>query len=124
MGPVTAGNDDLCPWRLAMRKLALFAVLALALAGPVLAQTQTTVTGTVVSSTSDRLVVRTSNGDMTFDLTGSADRPSSYTTGSHVTIWYNPTMSGNAYVINRVEAGDADIEWDNIKVITGNVVSF
>ena len=106
-----------------MKKLALLATLLLALAGPVLAQNQLTVTGTVVSSTSDRLVIRTTNGDMTFNLSGS-EHPSTFTNGDHVTVWYNPAMSNSMYMTNRVEAGDADIEWDNIKVVTGTVVSY
>jgi hypothetical protein len=106
-----------------MKKLALLATLLVALAGPVMAQNQVVVTGTVVSSTSDQVVIRTSSGNMTFNLAG-AERPSTFTTGNHVTVWYNPTMQNNMYTVNRVEAGDADIDWDNIKVVTGTVVSY
>jgi hypothetical protein len=106
-----------------MKKIALLATLLLALAGPVMAQNQLTVTGTVVSSTSDRLVIRTSNGDMTFNLAG-AQRPATFTNGNYVTVWYNPTMQNSMYSVNRVDTGDADLDWDNIKVVTGTVVSY
>jgi hypothetical protein len=72
----------------------------------------TSVTGTVVSSTADRVVVRTSSGDMTFKMSSTTDRPATFTTGKQVTVWYDPaTVPGEdqTHLAMRVASADESV---------------
>jgi hypothetical protein len=70
--------------------MATLAVLALAFAAPMSAADagELTVTGTVVSSTADSVVVRTPEGEKTFVINMLTDEPDDLTANSQVTIRY------------------------------------
>ncbi len=104
-----------------MRKSLLFCLAAaasVALAGPVLAQSDqtqsgqsttsasstsstTTVTGTVVSSSDKQLVIDTATGRQTFTVvSGTSDIPTGLTAGTEVTVRF--TTSGDQRTVSRV----------------------
>jgi hypothetical protein len=70
--------------------MATLAVLALVFAAPMSAADENalTVTGTVVSSTADSVVVRTAEGEKTFVINMLTNEPESLTANSQVTIRY------------------------------------
>jgi RNase P/RNase MRP subunit p29 len=104
-----------------MRKSLLFcvaAVLSLALAGPVSAQSDqpqapattsgttatTTVTGTVVSSTSNELVIDTATGRQRFVVeSGTSDIPANLAAGTQVRVEFR-TLDGDRRQVARVTA--------------------
>jgi hypothetical protein len=78
--------------------------LALALAAPTFAQTEQTASGTVVSSSTTQVVIRTSDGrQMTFVTDSDTNRPTDLQTGSPVTVRYHD-MSGTFHAAN-ISAG-------------------
>ena len=82
----------------------VLSVLALALAMPVLAQSEQSASGTVVSSSSSQLVISTADGrQMTFMMDNNTNRPSSLAQGSSVTVRYHD-MNGTFHAAN-VAAG-------------------
>jgi RNase P/RNase MRP subunit p29 len=73
----------------------------------------TSVTGTVVSSTSERLVLRTSTGEMTFKLSSTTDRPMSLREGSRMTVWYDPASvpgDENMHLATRITASSEEAQ--------------
>lgn len=72
--------------------------------------TSTSVTGTVVSSTGDKLVLRTSTGEMTFMMNTTTDRPATLPVGTRATVWYekasDPAM-GHAGTATRITLAEA-----------------
>jgi hypothetical protein len=106
-----------------MKKAGLSALVVVALAAATaFAATQTTITGTVVSSTTDQLVVKTANGNMTFEVSGGSLRPTPLAAGNRVTVWYSPGSSSGTWSLDKAEMASSDLEWDNINVVTGTVV--
>lgn len=98
----------------------------------------TSVTGTVVSSTSDRVVLNTPSGEMTFKFTPLIDRPSEMVMGSRVTVWYDPAETGvddiakasrivsassPSTVVERSGMTSAEERSGNMTSVTGTVVS-
>jgi hypothetical protein len=82
----------------------VLSILALALSVPVMAQSEQSATGTVVSSNADQLVIRMSDGrQMTFMMDNNTNRPSSLAQGSSVTVRYHD-MNGTFHAAN-VAAG-------------------
>jgi hypothetical protein len=107
-----------------MKSVALLALLIVTLvAVPAFAATQTSITGTVVSSTMDRLVVQTTGGQMTFTIYSGAARPTTLASGNRVTVWYSPGAASGEWSLDKVELAAADLDWDNIRVVTGTVVA-
>lgn len=66
----------------------LLAIAALALAAPAFAE-HVTLTGTVVSSSADSLVISTADGQKTFVLNDATLKPMDLAVGSKVTVTYN-----------------------------------
>jgi hypothetical protein len=82
----------------------VLSILALALTAPVMAQSEQTASGTVVSSSASQIVVRTSDGrQMTFVVDADSNVPSNLQQGSNVTVRYHD-MSGTLHAAN-VSAG-------------------
>jgi hypothetical protein len=82
----------------------VLSILALALAAPVMAQSEQTASGTVVSSSASQIVVRTSDGrQMTFMVDADSNVPSNLQQGSNVTVRYHD-MNGTFHAAN-VSAG-------------------
>ena len=78
----------------------VLSVLALALAAPIMAQSEQSASGTVVSSSSNQLVIETAEGrQMTFMVDSDTNRPSSLATGSSVTVRYHD-MNGTFHAAN------------------------
>ena len=65
----------------------LLAIVALALAAPAFAE-HVTLTGTVVSSSADSLVISTADGQKTFVLNDATLKPMDLAVGSKVTVTY------------------------------------
>lgn len=87
--------------------LSLLAVAVLALAVPVMAQTELTVSGTVVSSTPTQVVVRTADGrEMTFAVDAQSNVPSGLAAGNAVTVNYHD-MGNNMLHAARVTTTSA-----------------
>jgi hypothetical protein len=64
--------------------------------------TSTSVTGTVVSTSGDEVVLRTPSGEQTFMLSSTVDR-TQLTTGNSVTVWYDaPVTAGDRGTITRI----------------------
>ena len=77
------------------RLACLLAVAALMFAVPAIAQNTQPVTGTVVSSTTDSLVIRTDDGtERTFKVDGQSTLPSSLANGSRVTVNFHRMEGG------------------------------
>ena len=69
---------------------ALSILAALAMAAPVIAQTEQTASGTVVSSSGTQLVIRTADGtQMTFMTDADTNKPADLTAGAPVTVRYH-----------------------------------
>jgi hypothetical protein len=84
----------------------ILSILALALALPVLAQSEQTASGTVVSSSATQVVIRTTDGrQITFVTDADTNRPSTLTEGSAVTVRYHD-MNGTMHAAS-VTAGSA-----------------
>ena len=82
----------------------VLSVLALAVSAPVMAQSEQNASGTVVSSSSNQLVISTADGrQMTFMLDNSTNRPSSLRQGSQVTVRYHD-MNGTFHAANVSDA--------------------
>jgi hypothetical protein len=82
----------------------ILSVLALALAIPVMAQSEQTASGTVVSSSATQIVVQTADGRrMTFVIDADSNAPSNLQQGSPVTVRYHD-MNGTLHAAN-VTAG-------------------
>jgi hypothetical protein len=82
----------------------ILSVLALALAVPILAQSEQTASGTVVSSSPTQIVVRTTDGrQMTFVVDADSKVPGNLQQGSSVTVRYHD-MNGTLHAAN-VSAG-------------------
>jgi hypothetical protein len=80
-------------------------ILALALAAPVMAQSEQTATGTVVSSSASQIVVRTADGrQMTFAVDADSNVPSNLQQGSSVTVRYHD-MNGTLHAANVSATG-------------------
>ncbi|HEY7508853.1 MAG TPA: hypothetical protein VIG50_01305 [Vicinamibacteria bacterium] len=78
----------------------VLSVLALALSAPVMAQSEQSASGTVVSSTSNQLVISTADGrQMTFMIDNNTTRPGSLSQGSNVTVRYHD-MNGTFHAAN------------------------
>jgi len=92
-------------------------ILALALAAPVMAQSEQSASGTVVSSNSNQLVIKTSDGrQMTFMLDNNTNRPSSLAQGSSVTVRYHD-MNGTFHAANVAASGNSN---SNMNTSAGN----
>jgi hypothetical protein len=80
----------------------LVGAAVLALAVPVMAQTELTVSGTVVSSSPTQVVVKTSDGrDMTFMVDAQSTVPSGLVAGNPITVVYHD-MGNNTLHAARV----------------------
>lgn len=80
----------------------LLGVAVLALAVPVMAQTEQTVSGTIVSSTPVQVVVKTADGrEMTFAVDAQSTVPSGLIAGNPVTVIYHD-MGNNTLHAARV----------------------
>ena len=78
----------------------VLSILALALTAPVMAQSEQTASGTVVSSSASQIVVRTSDGrQMTFMVDADSNVPSNLQQGSTVTVRYHD-MNGTLHAAN------------------------
>jgi hypothetical protein len=78
----------------------VLSVLALALTAPLMAQSEQSASGTVVSSSSNQLVIRTADGSqMTFMIDQDTNQPSSLSQGSPVTVRYHD-MNGTFHAAN------------------------
>jgi hypothetical protein len=78
----------------------MLSVLALALAVPILAQSEQTASGTVVSSSPTQIVVRTTDGrQMTFMVDADSKVPGNLQQGSSVTVRYHD-MNGTLHAAN------------------------
>jgi hypothetical protein len=83
----------------------VLSILALALSAPVMAQSEQSASGTIVSSSASQLVIKTSDGkQMTFMLDNNTNRPSSLTQGSSVTVRYHD-MNGTFHAANVAASG-------------------
>jgi hypothetical protein len=90
------------------RLACLLAVAALMFAVPVIAQTTQSISGTVVSSTSDSLVIRTDDGtERTFKVDANSKLPSSLANGSRVTVNFH-RMEGGVDHAGSVTMATAD----------------
>ena len=82
----------------------VLSILALALAAPIVAQTEQTTSGTVVSSSATQLVIQTADGkQMTFAVDSNTTAPGTLQQGSTVTVRYHD-MNGTFHAAN-VSAG-------------------
>lgn len=80
--------------------IGVVAILALALSAPVMAQTEQSASGTIVSSTSTQIVIKTEDGrQMTFMTDSNTNRPSDLRQGSTVTIRYHD-INGTFHAAN------------------------
>ena len=78
----------------------VLSVLALALSAPVMAQSEQSASGKVVSITSNQLVISTADGkQITFMMDNNTTRPSNVAQGSNVTVRYHD-MSGTFHAAN------------------------
>jgi hypothetical protein len=84
----------------------LFAIVALALAAPALAN-DTTVTGTVVSSTADSLVISAADGQKTFVVNDATLKPMDLAVGSKVTVTFRD--EGGQMIASQVSASDSTV---------------
>jgi len=81
--------------RIDMKNLKLFALTlavgALALASPPAHadQPQTSITGTIVTWDGHDVVVKTDQGDLTFDVDKDIEKPAQMAVGNRITLWYN-----------------------------------
>jgi len=88
--------------------LCLLAVAVLALAVPLVAQTEQTVTATIVSSTPTQIVAKTSDGrELTFTVDAQSTVPASLAAGNPVTVVYHD-MGGGTLHAARVTVSAAD----------------
>ena len=86
----------------------LLAMFALVFALPAFSQTTQTVSGTVVSSTGDSLVIRTDDGtERTFKVDAQSNLPSSLASGARVTVSFH-RMDGGVDHAARVTVASAD----------------
>jgi hypothetical protein len=70
--------------------------------------TGTSVSGTVVSTSGDELVLRTATGEQTYRLSSTVDR-TGLTPGATVTLWYDaPGTAGSPATVTRVTMGSTD----------------
>jgi hypothetical protein len=82
--------------------LSILAVAVLALAVPVMAQSEITVSGTIVSSTPTQIVVKTADGrEMTFAVDAQSTVPSGLVVSNPVTVVYHD-MGNNTFHAARV----------------------
>jgi hypothetical protein len=85
----------------------VLSILALAVALPLLAQTERSVSGRVVSSSSNQLVIQTEDGrQMTFNVDAQSTGATGLTEGSRVTVRYHE-MSGGTFHAANVTSGGA-----------------
>ena len=83
----------------------VLSILALALSAPVMAQSEQSASGKVVSITSNQLVISTADGkQITFMMDNNTNRPSSLAQGSSVTVRYHD-MSGTFHAANVAATG-------------------
>jgi len=88
--------------------LCLLAVAVLALAVPLVAQTEQTVTGTVVSSTPSQVVVKADDGrELTFAVDAQSVVPAGLAANNAVTVTYHD-MGGGTLHAARVTSSAAD----------------
>jgi hypothetical protein len=95
----------------------VLSILALASTAPLMAQSEQSASGTVVSSSSNQLVIRTSEGrQMTFMVDNNTNRPSSLAQGSSVTVRYHD-MNGTFHAANVAASGSSN---SNLNTSAGN----
>lgn len=88
--------------------LCLLAVAVLAIALPLVAQTEQTVTATIVSSTPTQVVVKTADGrELTFVVDAQSSVPAGLAVGNAVTVAYHD-MGGGTLHLARVTTSAAD----------------
>jgi hypothetical protein len=84
----------------------VLSILALAVALPLLAQTERSVSGRVVSSSSNQLVIQTDDGrQMTFNVDSQSTGATGLTEGSRVTVRYHEMSGGTFHAANVMSAG-------------------
>src|SRR5919109_5327758 len=84
----------------------VLSILALALALPVLAQTERSVSGKVVSSSSNQLVIQTDDGrQMTFNVDAQSTGATGLSEGSRVTVRYHEMSGGTFHAADVTSAG-------------------
>ena len=98
------------------RKTLILAVaLLLVTAGVAAAEDMATVTGTVVSTSGDTLIIQTDSGERTFAVRDETDSPETLETGTAVTVHYGSSPDGDPYATKiRVAELEAEASGDSM----------
>lgn len=93
------------------KALILTAILLLTATGLATAQESSTVTGTVVSTSPDTLVVKTADGQHTFAVRSETETPEVLEVGSSVTVYFDEAPNGDPFA-TRITV--AEVEGDSM----------
>ncbi len=91
------------------KTLTLAFALLLVAAGVAAAEDMATVTGTVISTSGDTLVVQTDSGQRTFAVRDDTDSPETLETGTAVTVHYGSSPDGDPYA-TKIRVAELEAE--------------